>query len=441
MQSPSFRFSPEVEYACTLCGECCRERWQIPLDAATRNSLARRDWNQTPLAAEARGDREFFVQPAPTLSTGAAFKTRHGACVLLGDDSGCEAHRHFDAAAKGVVCRLFPYLFVEAPEGVYVGYSFCCRPVRKPAELARAEQTSQESREARYAEARHNCPGIHYQKAPSRVALGWNIEIPWEGYLELEQGLLELLSRGDAPFGFHLVAGQFYLNLCGLFLRQFPGDDDKALQGKVGHYVEAMRKEGYARVDRMAGRARRRWGVRRYVLSIMLGLHEAGIKERAKRQATGEPATISRLRLLRGMAGRLLSRYPSAELPPDLFSEAAGRYLRHVIWRKGLALGRSLYRLEGLGRQYAMLLVAYALIEYFARSLAPRLGAEEAIAEALRIVERDFVLHAGRDETGPAEEERDSYELFLGLFDSLAGSKAFAPSMVGQAKGSIPGDR
>ena len=174
------------------------------------------------------------------------------------------------------------------------------------------------------------------------------------------------------------------------------------------------------------------------MLSIMLGLHEAGMKARRKHDAAGGPGVISRLSLLRAMAGRLVSRYPPAPLPEELLSEAAGRYLRHVIWRKGLALGQGLYRLGGLCREYAMLLVAYALVEYFARLLAPQRGAEEAISEALRRVERDFVLHAGRDEIGPAEEERDSYELFLGLFDSLAGSKAFAPSMVGLTRRSAP---
>jgi hypothetical protein len=83
----------------------------------------------------------------------------------------------------------------------------------------------------------------------------------------------------------------------------------------------------------------------------------------------------------------------------------------------------------GLIREYAMLLVYYALIEFEARRRALELGAEAAILEAIRTVERDFVLHAGRDETGPHDDERDTFELFLGLFDSLVRSKSFAPSM------------
>ncbi len=435
MQSVSFRFSQEVKYGCTFCGECCRERWRIPLDAATRQSLTDRDWSNTPLAERARGDPEFFAAPAPTLATGAAFRTSEGACVFLGEAQLCHVHRHFGGPAKGVVCRLFPYLFVEAPEGVYVGYSFCCRPVRRPAELVQAEQVYEESTEAACEEARAFFPGIHYQQAPSRVPLGRGVEIPWDSYLQLEEGLLELLHRSGESIGTCLVAGHFYLNLCELFLQEYRDEDEGVLRVNIAHYVTRMRNEGYKRVDGMARRSCRRWGVRRYVLSVMLGLHEAGMQARVKRDAAGAPGMISRVRLMRAMLRRLFERYPRAELPEDLFSEAAGRYLRHVIWRKGLALGRGLYRLGGLCREYAMLLVAYALLEYFARRLTPTLGAEEAIAEALRIVERDFVLHAGRDEIGPAEEERDSYELFLGLFDSLVGSKAFAPSMVGKAKG------
>ncbi len=44
-----------------------------------------------------------------------------------------------------------------------------------------------------------------------------------------------------------------------------------------------------------------------------------------------------------------------------------------------------------------MLIVAYGLIEYFARKRVESLGAEEAVSEAIRRVERDYVLHAGRD--------------------------------------------
>ena len=200
----SLLYSEEVEYGCTLCGECCRESWRVPLDAGTRETLSTRDWRGTPLAGEAEADREFFVQPAPTLCTGAAFQVREGACVFLGEEGGCGIHRKFGPQAKGIVCRLFPYLFVEAPEGTYVGYSFCCRPVRKPEELARAEAVLEESAEAAYREASEFFPGIHYQRAPQTISLAEDLEISWNSYLLLEGGLLEILSRSGAPFAFHL---------------------------------------------------------------------------------------------------------------------------------------------------------------------------------------------------------------------------------------------
>jgi hypothetical protein len=56
--------------------------------------------------------------------------------------------------------------------------------------------------------------------------------------------------------------------------------------------------------------------------------------------------------------------------------------------------------------------------------------ADDATAEAIRLVERDYVLHAGRDETGPAEEDRDTFDLFVNLFDRMVGAKSFAASMV-----------
>jgi len=176
-------------------------------------------------------------------------------------------------------------------------------------------------------------------------------------------------------------------------------------------------------------RVRARRITRRYVISVMLGLHKAGMQARAKRDERGGPGMISRMALLRATGACFLSRQPKADLPADLFWDLTGRYLRHIIWRKGLVLGRGLYRMGGLIREYAMVLVYYALIEFEARRRAEEMGAEAAILEAIRTVERDFVLHAGRDATGPREEERDAFELFLGLFDSLVNAKSFAPSM------------
>jgi Fe-S-cluster containining protein len=429
MAEANLLFSQEVKYGCTLCGECCRERGRVPLEEEVRRSLRDRDWSGTPLAGLAGEDPEFFYRSVPSLPMGGAFALSEGACVLLGKDGLCQAHRHFGAEAKGTICRLFPYLFVEAPEGVYTGYSFCCRPVRNPKELATASKIIEESPESAYREARSFFPGIHYRKAPERVPVTQDLEIAWEDYLSLESGLLELLSMETGKPGYALVCGSVYLALSGLFLKELGDPEPAALSEHVRHFVQRMREEKYERVRRIASRVRARQITRRYVIGVMLGLHKAGMQARAKRDERGGPGMISRMALLRAAGVCFLSRQPKADLPADLFWDLTGRYLRHVVWRKGLVLGRGLYRMGGLIREYAMVLVYYALIEFEARRRAEEMGAEAAILEAIRTVERDFVLHAGRDATGPREEERDTFELFLGLFDSLVSAKSFAPSM------------
>lgn len=429
MTESGLLLSREVSYGCTLCGDCCRERWRVPLEEPVRVSLRDRDWSVTPLAEQAREDPEFFYCPVPALSAGGAFARRDGACALLGAQGLCLAHKHFGVQSKGTVCRLFPYLFVEAPEGIYAGYSFCCRPVRDPEELARNPEVLEESPESAYEEARRFFAGIHYRKAPDRVVLGKDIEIEWNDYLALEDGLLELLSPEAGQPRHTLIQGSIYLTLAGLFIEECGATEPGGLSGAIGHFVQRMREEKYDRVKRIAVRVRGRRIVRRYVLSVMLGLHESGMEARAKRDERGGPGMISRLALLRSAASSFMARQPRAEIPADLFAELTGRYLRHIIWRKGLVLGCSLYRMGGLIREYAMLLVYYALIEFETRRRAQEMGARAAILDAIRTVERDFVLHAGRDETGPHEEERDAFELFLGLFDSLVRAKSFAPSM------------
>jgi hypothetical protein len=171
------------------------------------------------LAGLAREDPEFFHRSVPSLPTGGAFAWREGACVLLGEDGLCQAHRYFGAEAKGTICRLFPYLFVEAPEGGYTGYSFCCRPVRDPGELTKTSEVLRESPEAAYEEARSFFPGVHYRKAPECVAISQDLEIAWDDYLALESGLLELLGMETGKPGDSLVCGSVYLTLSGLFLK------------------------------------------------------------------------------------------------------------------------------------------------------------------------------------------------------------------------------
>lgn len=431
MTTPSFIHSPEVQYSCTLCGECCRERWRVPLDEPTCHTLLKQDWQETPLAEQAEKNPEFFIQRVPTLPTGAAFQTHAGGCVFLDTDGLCLLHKHQGASAKGIVCRLFPYLFVDAPEGVYVGYSFVCRPVRLPDELETANTILEESEASTFEEARGFYPGIHYQQVPEQVELGWDILMTWKSYLELESGLIEILQHPDVPFSHRLVAGHAFLNLAGLFLKEFAEIPPEEREDKVTHYVEAMRKERYARVIRIAERSRGRRLIRRYVLSVILGLHEAGVKAREKRDKGAGDGTIRRMALISRMFRHFFKPAPPVREIKDILSESAGRYLRHFIWRKGLVLGRSLYRMEGICRGYALLLIAYALIEHYTGYYVKSQEPEAAVAEAIRTVERDFILHAGRDATGSEEGGRESYELFLSLVDSLVTSKSFAPSLVG----------
>jgi hypothetical protein len=432
MNSSRFIHSEEVRYGCTLCGECCKEPWRVPVEKATRKSLSERDWSGTPLEKLAGSDQDFFFEQAPTLPTGAAFQTRPetGGCILQGEDGLCLAHANFGVNAKGVVCRLFPFLFVQAPEGVYTGYSFVCRPVRKLEELKTAGEILDESTENIYEEAKNYFPNVHYQQAPETVELAPGVNLPWTAYIKIEQGLLDILSRDVHGLRFNLVSGYFYLNLAGLFLREYQNESPEALTEKTAYFVEKMDEEKFDRVDRMSRKTKPRLFVRKYATSAMLALHEEGLRARTKRDRQGGPGAISRVGLTKALVGHLLRPRPSAELPEQEFNEAVGRYLRHVIWRKGLALGRGLYRLGGLGREYAMLLIHFSMIEYHARRLVRQLPVDDATAEAIRLVERDYVLHAGRDETGPAEEDRDTFDLFVNLFDRMVGAKSFAASMV-----------
>ena len=58
-------------------------------------------------------------------------KRADGACGFLSADNRCRIHEELGAAKKPLTCRLFPYAFHTAADGVVVTASFGCPTDRR----------------------------------------------------------------------------------------------------------------------------------------------------------------------------------------------------------------------------------------------------------------------------------------------------------------------
>jgi Fe-S-cluster containining protein len=101
MATPKVHIARNQNYACILCGRCCR-RFRVRMTEAEVARLQALDWGDEP---EVPTD---FVQ---RLRGQAYFRRRDdGACVFLDDTSGaCRMHARFGLEVKALTCRGYPH--------------------------------------------------------------------------------------------------------------------------------------------------------------------------------------------------------------------------------------------------------------------------------------------------------------------------------------------
>ncbi|MBI3927490.1 MAG: YkgJ family cysteine cluster protein [Armatimonadetes bacterium] len=178
-------------FECADCDRCCRPDWNVEVDATARFRMR---GSYLPLKVQQEKGIEPFVEEDGLLRLG-----RHddGACVFL-EDKLCAIHREHGARAKPRSCRQFPFLFRVTPAGIVVGTSFYCPSIRentgRPIESYRQELEGL-ARELRLEET-----------APSEIALVEGRPFSWEGYLRLENLLLE---AGSLPLAAAVLLRRF----------------------------------------------------------------------------------------------------------------------------------------------------------------------------------------------------------------------------------------
>jgi Fe-S-cluster containining protein len=386
-----------VVFTCQQSGACCRSNWLIGVDDASHARLRAVGWGHHDPALDGR---EAFV-PLPFPLAGGervTFARRpDGACVFLTGDARCGIHRHLGAGAKPQVCREFPYHFVQTPDGVAVGVSFACTAVRAHHGASLPAQQD---------EVRAVLAGsTRVERLPDRLTLFGSIDLEWADYRPIEAALLALLASGERPLPVGLLAGSALLSLC-VGLSQI-----EARARRAGHVppttlagaLEELRTGGYRRLlDIAAGARYPRRPSLTYLAPPYTWLQLT--RRRVSRAVVLISLYRNYFRFRRG--GGVLPDAIGGGGPFDLAavlrvrfdSEVAGvepflrEYWSHVVFRKTLT------PMHGIFRGYQTLLALYSFMKLAARLFAWRAGRSTAaladVKEAVRLVERAFVLHA-----------------------------------------------
>lgn len=120
-------FIPGQNYDCVRCSKGCREQWRIHADPRTEQRIAESELAARRIAET--GVAEVFTNDP---ENGSRVLTRHnGACIFLQEDNRCAVHSQLGVTAKPQTCRMFPFLTVNTPDGLYVGISYYCTAAKR----------------------------------------------------------------------------------------------------------------------------------------------------------------------------------------------------------------------------------------------------------------------------------------------------------------------
>lgn len=122
-----------IRFQCTGCANCCNS-WPVPLnedDVISLNSTGQELVYSALSSAEKQDGLQGF--------THALEKRDDGRCVFLSLSEACLVHE----TAKPAMCKLFPYSFMDCPEGVYLGLSFASSGVLQNSGALLSEQQNE----------------------------------------------------------------------------------------------------------------------------------------------------------------------------------------------------------------------------------------------------------------------------------------------------------
>lgn len=174
-----------AEFSCEMCGQCCRNDWQVTVD---KESYQR---NEEFFTRQGKGEEfaQAFVPLKDTNSLGEyayIAKGPRGGCCFLAEENFCHLHREAGHEHLDTVCQTFPRYPMNTARGLEVTLSFNC-----PAVFARINRVAplQVIRSAQ-APCAVSSDSIAVHVFPTQQGE----EHPLHYYFELEQHFIDIIQ-------------------------------------------------------------------------------------------------------------------------------------------------------------------------------------------------------------------------------------------------------
>ena len=174
-------------WSCHNCGGCCRQH-AIYITDAEEQRIVGQQWVDLP---DWPAEKGLFVADGPRGQKRLATRA-DGACVFLDERGLCRIHGKFGEAAKPLACRIYPYAFHPAGEGLTVSLRFSCPSVVKNLGRPVTQQES-ELREL----AQWVLPKNYTGSEPPELVKGQGVA--WPEFLECVDALDAMLEVADMP--------------------------------------------------------------------------------------------------------------------------------------------------------------------------------------------------------------------------------------------------
>lgn len=393
-----------LNYACLQCGRGCEDFDDIEVDPVTQEGFERLG-----VGALARDGKPACEQSQWNVDERIMRKIRGEKgirpCCLLTDEKLCGVHCAHGIESKPLVCRSFPFAFVETPGGVYTRMSFACTAVLQN------HGPSISTQGADIRETYGFTPSV--RRAPDEILLAPGVPLTWEQYLAIEQDLDDILTAPSPSISTALLAQAAYLRMLTNLLRQAresagaargenPEAGAKALEVFRKGMGQSPDGPRWHRLFKLAAKPGGSPILRRTTLGFVLTLRHIGAKKRG-RAVAGGMMFVSYLRSAFGVGNIPLlreadiipySRVRQMRFDPNRpeHRELLGRYFRHALFRKDLLLQ------DEMAFGHSMMLLNYGFMHWYAAALAASGGRDEVgiedLTEAVRRVEEFFGLHS-----------------------------------------------
>lgn len=211
----------DLRFSCTGCGSCCHGVNVGPVTEEVAENIRTHIAELQPAALSGKSPFYCMVPEGETTEV-LICQTRNGACVFLDPDGLCRIHRTLGAKAKPLICRLFPFRFVQTPEGIVVSLQTECRDILR-ASLGEVVMAQEEELRALLAKL-ETIP-----KARPFVAIDGQQTAPFSEYLRLKDCIISAAS-GKAKEGAWamIVAVNDTIAQKARMVRDLPGSDLKS---------------------------------------------------------------------------------------------------------------------------------------------------------------------------------------------------------------------